>query len=134
MEPIGSCIICFVLRAGAETQYNQGEDGKTELSLVAFSCRHPGWQPSEPAQRQFLRSLRQSMHHALPINNPLVSIFLISFFNLLVHNMCSDSDPDTIIPHQQPVGHLALFACSLLGLERLTLNRTVPTNAFFSII
>ncbi|XP_038216287.1 autophagy-related protein 9A [Zerene cesonia] len=55
------------LKAG-NTQYNQGEGGKTELSLVAFSCRHPGWQPAEPAQRQFLRSLRQSMHHAIPSN------------------------------------------------------------------
>ncbi|XP_072931168.1 autophagy-related protein 9A [Epargyreus clarus] len=54
---------------GGNTQYNQGEGGKTELSLVAFSCRHPGWQPAEPAQRHFLRSLRQSVHHAFPNNN-----------------------------------------------------------------
>ncbi|CAH0745938.1 unnamed protein product [Diatraea saccharalis] len=61
------------------TQYNQGEGGKTELSLVAFSCRHPGWQPDEPAQRQFLRSLRQSMNHALPVNNPLNKTMLGSY-------------------------------------------------------
>ncbi|XP_014366292.2 autophagy-related protein 9A [Papilio machaon] len=60
-------------------QYNQGEGGKTELSLVAFSCRHPGWQPSEPAQRQFLRSLRQSMHHAIPTNNALNKTMLGSY-------------------------------------------------------
>ncbi|XP_026757387.1 autophagy-related protein 9A [Galleria mellonella] len=64
---------------GANTQYNQGEGGKTELSLVAFSCRHPGWQPAEPAQRQFLRSLRQSMHHAMPVNNPLNKTMLGSY-------------------------------------------------------
>ncbi|XP_049886330.1 autophagy-related protein 9A [Pectinophora gossypiella] len=60
-------------------QYKQGEGGKTELSLVAFSCRHPGWQPSEPAQRQFLRSLRQSMHHAIPANNALNKTMLGSY-------------------------------------------------------
>ncbi|CAF4745258.1 unnamed protein product [Pieris macdunnoughi] len=64
---------------GGNTQYNQGEGGKTELSLVAFSCRHPGWHPSEPAQRQFLRSLRQSMHHALPANNGLNKTMLGSY-------------------------------------------------------
>ncbi|XP_059059836.1 autophagy-related protein 9A [Achroia grisella] len=64
---------------GAKTQYHQGEGGKTELSLVAFSCRHPGWQPAEPAQRQFLRSLRQSMHHAIPVNNPLNKTMLGSY-------------------------------------------------------
>ncbi|XP_053623905.1 autophagy-related protein 9A [Plodia interpunctella] len=63
----------------ANTQYNQGEGGKTELSLVAFSCRHPGWQPSEPAQRQFLRSLRQSMHHAIPTNTALNKTMLGSY-------------------------------------------------------
>ncbi|CAG4942302.1 unnamed protein product [Colias eurytheme] len=66
------------LKAG-NTQYNQGEGGKTELSLVAFSCRHPGWQPAEPAQRQFLRSLRQSMHHAIPSNNGLNRTMLGSY-------------------------------------------------------
>ncbi|CAK1554810.1 unnamed protein product [Leptosia nina] len=64
---------------GGNTQYNQGEGGKTELSLVAFSCRHPGWHPTEPAQRQFLRSLRQSMHHALPTNNGLNKTMLGSY-------------------------------------------------------
>ncbi|KAL4717803.1 hypothetical protein ACJJTC_000952 [Scirpophaga incertulas] len=63
----------------SNTQYNQGEGGKTELSLVAFSCRHPGWQPAEPMQRQFLRSLRQSMTHALPGNNPLNKTMLGSY-------------------------------------------------------
>ncbi|XP_041987808.1 autophagy-related protein 9A [Aricia agestis] len=52
----------------ANSQYLQGEGGKTELSLVAFSCRHPAWQPTEPAQRHFLRSLRHSMCAALPTN------------------------------------------------------------------
>ncbi|KAJ8737382.1 hypothetical protein PYW07_000653 [Mythimna separata] len=61
------------------TQYDQGEGGKTELSLVAFSCRHPGWQPTEPSQRQFLRSLRQSMHHAVPTNNHLNKTMLGSY-------------------------------------------------------
>ncbi|CAH2035462.1 unnamed protein product, partial [Iphiclides podalirius] len=64
---------------GGNTQYNQGEGGKTELSLVAFSCRHPTWQPTEPAQRQFLRSLRQSMHHALPATNTLNKTMLGSY-------------------------------------------------------
>ncbi|XP_045458168.1 autophagy-related protein 9A [Melitaea cinxia] len=60
------------------TQYNQAEEGKTELSLVAFSCRHPAWQPAEP-QRQFLRSLRQSVHQALPANHALNKTMLSSF-------------------------------------------------------
>nr|QNO58549.1 autophagy-related protein 9 [Heortia vitessoides] len=60
------------------TQYNQGEGGKTELSLVAFSYRHPGWQPAEPSQRQFLRSLRQSVNHAIP-NNALNKTMLGSY-------------------------------------------------------
>ncbi|XP_063546462.1 autophagy-related protein 9A [Cydia strobilella] len=66
-------------KAKGNTQYNQGEGGKTELSLVAFSCRHPGWQPAEPAQRQFLRSLRQSMHHAVPAANALNKTMLGSY-------------------------------------------------------
>ncbi|CAB3225106.1 unnamed protein product [Arctia plantaginis] len=61
------------------TQYDQGEGGKTELSLVAFSCRHPGWLPTERSQRQFLRSLRQSMHHALPTTNHLNKTMLGSY-------------------------------------------------------
>ncbi|XP_047543440.1 autophagy-related protein 9A [Vanessa atalanta] len=61
------------------TQYNQGEVGKTELSLIAFSCRHPGWQPTELAQRQFLRSLRQSIHQAKPNLNGLNKTMLGSF-------------------------------------------------------
>ncbi|CAG9558666.1 unnamed protein product [Danaus chrysippus] len=64
---------------GANTQYNQGEGGKTELSLVAFSCRHPGWQPTEPTQRQFLRSLRQTMTQAIPTNNALNKTMLGSY-------------------------------------------------------
>ncbi|XP_039764035.1 autophagy-related protein 9A [Pararge aegeria] len=64
---------------GSNTQYNQGEGGKTELSLVAFSCRHPGWMPAEPTQRQFLRSLRQSMHHAIPNQNGLNKTMLGSY-------------------------------------------------------
>ncbi|XP_063837783.1 autophagy-related protein 9A [Ostrinia nubilalis] len=66
-------------KAKCNAQYDQGEGGKTELSLVAFSCRHPGWQPAEPSQRQFLRSLRQSMSHALPGNNPLNKTMLGSY-------------------------------------------------------
>ncbi|KAJ0183714.1 hypothetical protein K1T71_000137 [Dendrolimus kikuchii] len=59
----------FRLTGSNNTQYDQGEGGKTELSLVAFSCRHPGWHPTESSQRNFLRSLKQSMHHALPANH-----------------------------------------------------------------
>ncbi|XP_026730706.1 autophagy-related protein 9A, partial [Trichoplusia ni] len=65
--------------SNGNTQYDQGEGGKTELSLVAFSCRHPGWQPTEPSQRHFLRSLRQSMHHAIPANNHLNKTMLGSY-------------------------------------------------------
>ncbi|XP_050683995.1 autophagy-related protein 9A [Leptidea sinapis] len=64
---------------GCSAQYNQGEGGKTELSLVAFSCRHPGWSPTEPAQRQFLRSLRQSAHNALPLNDTMNKTMLGSY-------------------------------------------------------
>ncbi|XP_075990508.1 autophagy-related protein 9 [Anticarsia gemmatalis] len=67
------------MKGGSNTQYDQGEGGKTELSLVAFSCRHPGWQPSEPSQRQFLKSLRQSMHHAIPATNHLNKTMLGSY-------------------------------------------------------
>ncbi|XP_048488765.1 autophagy-related protein 9A [Plutella xylostella] len=45
-------------------QYSQGEGGKTELSLIAFSCRHPGWAPPAP-QRAFLQSVRRSLHQQL---------------------------------------------------------------------
>lgn len=71
------------------TQYTQGEEGKTELSLVAFSCRHPGWQPTEPSQRHFLRSLRQSIH-SIPAHNPLNKTMLGSF---LQHSVFGATTP-----------------------------------------
>lgn len=96
-------ILWTIIAGDNNTQYDQGEGGKTELSLVAFSCRHPGWQPTERSQRQFLRSLRQSMYHALPSTNHLVStLFLyissnwkldyyaslqISWFHFIIHQM-----------------------------------------------
>lgn len=58
--------------SAANTQYDQGEEGKTELSLVAFSCRHPTWQPTKPSQKQFLKSLRQSINTSVT-QVPLVS-------------------------------------------------------------
>ncbi|XP_077301915.1 autophagy-related protein 9A-like [Arctopsyche grandis] len=46
------------------TQYDQGEDGKIELSLIAFSCRNPAWRVQEPSQRQFLHKLRNGVTNA----------------------------------------------------------------------
>lgn len=45
-------------------QCNQGEDGKTELSLVAFSCRNPAWRVPQPNQKKFLQTLRTGVSHA----------------------------------------------------------------------
>lgn len=69
----------YAEKMNGSTQYDQGEGGKTELSLVAFSCRHPGWQPTEPSQRYFLKSLKQSMYQAIPSNNQLNRTMLGSY-------------------------------------------------------
>lgn len=46
------------------SQCNRGEDGKTELSLVAFSCRNPGWKGTNPSQQEYLQTLHHSIAHA----------------------------------------------------------------------
>lgn len=52
-------------------QYNQGENGKTELSLVHFALTNPHWKMAKEA-KQFLRGIRKhAMHDLNKTRNPL---------------------------------------------------------------
>ncbi|CAG9805732.1 unnamed protein product [Chironomus riparius] len=52
-------------------QYNQGENGKTELSLVHFALTNPHWKMTTEA-KQFLRGVRKhAMHDLNKTRNPL---------------------------------------------------------------
>lgn len=105
------------------TQYNQGEDGKTELSLVAFSCRNPGWRIPHANQKKYLSALHNSVMNATnnfnsvnPLTqNNIYKTMLSSYYNqnhyglsnppimrsgLFANNQrCSDDD----LPEEQDV-------------------------------
>lgn len=49
------------------TQYQQTELGKTELSLVQFQARHPTWQPSEEAAA-YISNLKTSLEASTNFN------------------------------------------------------------------
>lgn len=71
------------------TQYNQGEDGKTELSLVAFTCRNPGWRIPHVNQKNYLSNLHNSVMNATnnynsvnPLaQNSIYKTMLCSYYN-----------------------------------------------------
>lgn len=88
------------------SQYEQGEGGKTELSLIAFSCRNPGWKQPQAEQRKFLKSLRHSMQVAVtgasmyPPSNALHKTMLGSYLHQSLFYGVNTPLP-AVLPHYQ---------------------------------
>lgn len=97
------------VRGGARNQYNQAEDGKTELSLMHFALTNPTWTPSHASTKHFIsttmRNSAAPSHYLQQMQQPVAVASTVpqSFSSIRFPHFLQDTDCALPTYHPAPL-------------------------------